>query len=93
MKKISEETVEHVARIARLNLSSREVSRFQKDLNDILAAFKILDEAPDAEPSFQPVHIENVFRDDLPEKCLPQEIALRNTKHKEKGFFKGPRAV
>ena len=93
MKKISEETVEHVAKIARLSLTKREVTKFQKDLNDIVNAFKVLDEAPSAEPSFQPVRIENVMRDDKIEECLPQEISLRNTKHKEKGFFKGPKAV
>ncbi len=93
MKKITEDTVKHAAKIARIELSKKEVSRFQKDMNDILAAFRVLDEAPNAEPSFQPVHIENVFREDKIEQCLPQEIALRNTKHKEKGFFKGPRAV
>ena len=93
MKKISEETVEHVAKIARLNLSKREVTKFQKELTDITNAFKILDGAPAAEPSFQPVHIENVMREDKIEPCLPQEISLKNTKHKEKGFFKGPKAV
>ncbi|MFA4820401.1 MAG: Asp-tRNA(Asn)/Glu-tRNA(Gln) amidotransferase subunit GatC [Candidatus Aenigmatarchaeota archaeon] len=36
--------------------------------------------------------MENVLREDAPEKCLSNEEALKNTKHKEKGFFKGPRA-
>lgn len=93
MKKITEETVAHVAKIARLNLTARETTKFQKDMNEILAAFKVLDEAPNAEPSFQPVEIKNVFREDKIEPSLPQEVALKNTKHKEKGFFKGPRAV
>ena len=93
MKKITEETVRHVAKIARLELTKREVDKFQKDMNEILAAFKILDEAPNADPSFQPVEIKNVFREDKIETCLPNEVALKNTKHKEKGFFKGPKAV
>ena len=91
--KITEETVECVAKLARIELTAREVKKFEKDLNDILAAFKTLDEAPMSEPSFQPIKMQNVMREDEPEKCLTNEEALRNTKHKEKGFFKGPKAV
>ena len=91
--KITEETVDHVAALARLQLSQKEIRKFQKDLNDILAAFKTLDEAPAAEPSFQPIPMENIVRDDVQEECLSNQTALRNTKHKEKGFFKGPRAT
>ena len=91
--KITEETVKHLAHLARLDLTAGEAKKFQKDLNDILAAFKTLDEAPTAEPSFQPIPMENVMREDIAEKCLPNEIALKNTKHKEKGFFRGPKAI
>ena len=62
--KITEETVERVAKLARIELTAREVKKFEKDLNDILAAFKTLDEAPTAEPSFQPIKLGNVMRDD-----------------------------
>lgn len=93
MKKMTEETVEHVAAIARLKLTASEVKKFQKDLTEILAAFKTLDEAPAAEPSFQPIAMENVMREDIIEESLPREIAMKNTKHKEKGFFKGPKAI
>ena len=93
-EKISLETLEHVARMARLELTDQEKKKFQKDLNEILAAFKELDMA-DAkfEPSFQPLDIKDVFRDDVAGKCLTQEKALANTKHREKGFFRGPKAV
>ena len=93
MKKITEETVKHVAQLARLELTASEVKKFQKDLTDILDAFKTLDEAPAADPSFQPLPMENVLREDIAEKCLTNQDALKNTKHKEKGFFKGPKAT
>ncbi|KHO48186.1 MAG: aspartyl-tRNA(Asn)/glutamyl-tRNA (Gln) amidotransferase subunit C [archaeon GW2011_AR5] len=93
MKKITEETVKHVAAVARINLTASEVKRFQKELTEILAAFKTLDEAPAAEPSFQPIPMENVMREDIIEEPLPREVAMKNTKHKEKGFFKGPKAI
>jgi len=93
MKKITEETMKHVAAVARINLTASECRRFQKDLTEILAAFRTLDEAPTAEPSFQPIPMENVMREDIVEEPLPREVAMKNTKHKEKGFFKGPRAI
>jgi aspartyl-tRNA(Asn)/glutamyl-tRNA(Gln) amidotransferase subunit C len=93
MKKIDEDVVRHVARLARLELTEKETKKFEKDLNEILKAFKILDEAPNAEPSFQPIAMRNILREDTVEQGLSQETALRNTKHKEKGFFRGPKAV
>jgi aspartyl-tRNA(Asn)/glutamyl-tRNA(Gln) amidotransferase subunit C len=93
MKKIDEAVVKHVAKLARLDLTEREAKKFEKDLSEIITAFKILDDAPNAEPSFQPIAMRNILRDDSIEKGLSQEEALHNTKHKEKGFFRGPKAV
>ncbi|MBI3190613.1 Asp-tRNA(Asn)/Glu-tRNA(Gln) amidotransferase subunit GatC [archaeon] len=91
---VSLEVVEHVAKIARLNLSEGEKKKYRKDLNEIVAAFKgIKSVKTNAPPSFHPLDVKDVYRDDEPEKCLKREEALRNTKHKEDGFFKGPRAV
>jgi aspartyl-tRNA(Asn)/glutamyl-tRNA(Gln) amidotransferase subunit C len=93
-EKISLETVRHVAKLSRLELSEKELKKFQKDLDDILLAFKGLDKArPRCQASFQPLPIKDITRGDEVEKCLSQEEALANTKHKERGFFKGPRAV
>ena len=94
--RISPETVLKVARIARLHLSDDEAKRLAKDLNDVLAAFKELDKAPltrGIEPSFQPLLVKDVFREDVVEDSVSNEKALANTKHKENKFFKGPRAV
>lgn len=91
---ISVNTVRHVASLAKISLSDSEVRQFQKDLNEILDAFKKLDAAKtDNEASFHPMEIRDVLREDLEEKCLTQEKALENAAHKEKGFFKGPRVV
>ena len=94
-KIVTRETVEHVARVARLELTEKEISQMEKDLNNILSAFKELDKADvkGIEPSFHPMLITDVTRADVPEKCFTPEEALGNTKHKERGFFKGPKAV
>ncbi|MFH0832373.1 MAG: Asp-tRNA(Asn)/Glu-tRNA(Gln) amidotransferase subunit GatC [Candidatus Aenigmatarchaeota archaeon] len=93
---ISVDAVRHVAKLARLELSEAEVKKFSKDLNDILVAFKDLDAvkiSKSVQPSFQPLPIKDVLREDKVDECLTHEKAMANTKHKEKGFFKGPRAV
>jgi len=92
--KVSLEMVRHVASVARLDLTEAEVKKFQKDLNDILSAFRELDKAkPPAEASFQPIPVRDVTREDDIEKGLSQEEALENTKHKQDGYFRGPRVV
>ena len=92
--KVTPDIVRKVAKAARLELTEAEIRKFSKDMNNILLAFKDLDKAKtDAKPAFQPLEIKDVLRDDTIEKCLSQEEALANTKHKENGFFKGPRAV
>lgn len=91
---ISMNVVMHVAHLARLSLTKKEAKMYQEDLNNILSAFKDLEKASaNAKPSFHPLDVRDVFREDKEEECLKREKALANTKHKEDGFFKGPRAV
>lgn len=92
---VDTKTVRKVATIARLQLTEKEVEQFAADMERILAAFddlKAIDVA-DVKPSFQPLEVTNVMRDDKEEPCLSQEEALTNTKNKEKGYFKGPRVM
>jgi aspartyl-tRNA(Asn)/glutamyl-tRNA(Gln) amidotransferase subunit C len=95
MQKITRKTVEKVAKTARLDLSEKETKQMEKDLNSILSAFKELDRAPvkNAKPTFHPIPLQDVLREDVQEKCFTHEEALGNTEHKENGFFKGPKAV
>ena len=93
-EKIDRETVMHVARLARLHLSKKEVKKYQKDMNEILKAFSEIKKVNTGrKASLNPLDVKDVMRKDEQEKSLPREAALGNTKHKEKGFFKGPKAV
>ena len=95
VEKISLETVKDVARIARLHLSETELKRMQSDMNEILEAFKLIKEVDtkNVEPSFHPMPVENIVREDKLEPHLGQEKGLAQTKHKHEGYFKGPRVV
>ncbi|MFH1332536.1 MAG: Asp-tRNA(Asn)/Glu-tRNA(Gln) amidotransferase subunit GatC [archaeon] len=92
--KVDKELIIRVAKNARLNLSAKEVNEFIKDFEDILGNFSVLDkvDVKDVEPSFQPIPVKNVFREDNVGVCLSQDDALSNAAHKKDGYFKGPKA-
>ena len=46
---ISKEEVEHIAKLARLELTDKEVEKMQKDLSEILDYFDLLKKAPSPE--------------------------------------------
>ena len=46
---ISKEEVEHIAKLARLELSEKEIGKMQKDLSEILDYFNLLKKAPKPE--------------------------------------------
>jgi len=92
---IDKETVRHVAKTARLNLTEEEVSKFSRQLNDIVNDFKILEEldVENVQPSFHPLRTENVLREDEVKSCLKKEEIFRLACHREKDYFKAPKIV
>ncbi len=92
---MASDIIDKVAKVARLELNSQEKKKFSEDLDSILKAFSSLDKAnvKGVKPTFQPIEVKNVMRNDEVEESLSQKDALANTKHKEKGFFKGPKVV
>ena len=93
--KVDQELIKKVAENARLNLSKKELDEFLPQFKEIIENFSKLDnlDTKNIKPSFQPVELNNVFRNDISKKSLTQEEALRNTKHKKDGYFKGPRII
>ncbi|MBI2651410.1 Asp-tRNA(Asn)/Glu-tRNA(Gln) amidotransferase subunit GatC [Candidatus Woesearchaeota archaeon] len=92
---ISKKLIEHVAEVARLKLTDKEIENFSRQLKEIIGAFSKLDEVntQGIEVSLQPVELKNVLREDKPKKCFTQDEALSLTEHKKDGYFKGPRAL
>lgn len=92
--RVDEELIKHVADIARLKLTDAEIKKFLPELKEILDAFSKISEVntDGIKPSFQPVELKNVMREDKPKECLTQKEALKNTVSKD-GYIKGPRAV
>lgn len=93
--KVDKELIEKVAKNARLKLSDSEIKSLLPEIKEILDLFSEIDKAnvSNLKPSFQPLEIKNITREDEVKECLSQEEALQNTKHKQDGYFKGPKAL
>lgn len=80
----------HVAKLARLTLTPREIKKFQKQLSQILNYIKILKKVKTGKvkPTSQVTGLENVFREDKVGSSLSQEETLSGTKNKKDGMFK-----
>lgn len=77
LKMISEDQVEHVAKLARLKLSDDEVKRFSGQLGDVLDYMKILEEADvsNVEETSQVTGLTNVSQsDEIERKCSGDEL-------------------
>ena len=92
---ITKELIEHVAEVARLKLTDKEIEKFSKELKEIIGVFSNIDkvDTKNIEASLQPVELKNMLREDKEEKTFSQEEALSLSEHKKDGYFKGPRAV
>lgn len=87
--------VEHVARLARLELSEEEKELFGSQLSAILEHAERVT-ALDTEgvtPTSHSVPLLNVFRPDDPVPCLDQADALANAPAAESGHFRVPRIL
>ena len=93
--KVDKQLIQHVAELARLKLTDKEIAKFVKELKEVLDVFSTIDrcDTKGIKPSFQPVDLKNQVREDLVEDSLSNEEALSNTEHKKDGYFKGPRAI
>jgi aspartyl-tRNA(Asn)/glutamyl-tRNA(Gln) amidotransferase subunit C len=92
---VDKKTVKKVAELARLDLTDKELDKFSRDLVEVLSAFKTLQKIPTKgiKPSFQPIDVKNVLREDKVEPSIPRKRLLKNLKNKEEGYIKGPRVV
>jgi aspartyl-tRNA(Asn)/glutamyl-tRNA(Gln) amidotransferase subunit C len=93
--KIARKEVEHVAKLARLELKEEELETFGRQLSEVLTYIEKLNEldTTGVEPMSHAVEITNVFREDETGKSLPVEEALGNAPESEDGFFKVPKVL
>lgn len=95
MASISQKEVEHVAQLARLELTEAEKARFAEQLSHILT---YVDQLQGVSTEGVPLtasvaNEETVFREDTPRACLPPEKALANAPESHDGFFVVPKIL
>src|SRR5438067_172309 len=92
---ISREDVEHVARLARLQLTDDETELFREQLSAVLERAQRIQSLPlaDVPPTAHPVQQKNVWREDVVEPCDVTEAVLGNAPDRAEEFFRVPRIL
>lgn len=93
--RLSREQVEHVALLARLELSEEEKERYTHELNQILEHFEALQklDTDNVPPTSHAIPMTNVLREDAVRPSLPREEVLQNAPDAAEGCFRVPRVV
>ncbi len=90
---ITVKDVEHVAKLARLELTEEEKEKFTRQLGDVLKYVEQMNEVDttDVKPMAHAFDIVNVMREDKVEHEQTKEELMKNAPEEENGFFKVPK--
>ena len=93
--KISLKDVEHVARLARLELSDADKERMRRELDSILSYIDKLRavDTKGVEPTSHAVPLTNVMREDVTRPSFPQFDMLANAPERSGDFFRVPKII
>lgn len=93
--KITQKEVEHVAHLARLNLSQAELEKMTEQLDTLLSYVAKLDELDTQNilPTTHAFSISNAFRDDTVRNSLSRKDALANSPKQNDEYFVVPRII
>ncbi|WMC91819.1 Asp-tRNA(Asn)/Glu-tRNA(Gln) amidotransferase subunit GatC [Kineothrix sp. MB12-C1] len=91
--KISDETMEYVGILAKLELSGEEREQAKKDMEKMLDYIDKLQEldTADVEPLSHVFAVQNVFREDVVTNGDMREAILQNAPGEKDGMFMAPR--
>jgi aspartyl-tRNA(Asn)/glutamyl-tRNA(Gln) amidotransferase subunit C len=92
---LSRDEVEHVAKLARLELTEEELALFEEQLSKILDHAETVTglDTEGVSPTFSTMPLLNVFRPDEEVPPMTQEEALANAPAPEEGYFRVPRIL
>lgn len=90
---ISDETIDYVGILAKLELSDEEKEQAKKDMGSMLDYIDKLSEldTSDVEPMSHVFPVSNVFREDIVTNGDDREAILRNAPEEKDGMFVVPR--
>ena len=92
-EKITDETIEHVSILAKLELSGEEREQAKTDMSRMLEYIDKLSElnTEDVEPMSHVFPVENVFREDVITNSDTREQLLSNAPEQKDGMFMVPK--
>ena len=88
---INKEGVKHIAKLARLGLTEKEIEKFQKDLSSIFDYIEKLKEVDVSgiEPTSHSIKVENITRDDVRQESKVESKKLMDLAPETKeGYLK-----
>lgn len=93
--KITEETIDHIAHLARLRFEGPAKTAIMQDLENIIGFMGKLSEVPtdNVEPLVFMSDEVNVLRGDIPEVTISHEQALKNAPKKDSDYFRIPKVL
>lgn len=94
-KKITEEDVMHVARLARLKLTRSEAETYRRELSAVLEHFETLQglDTTGIEPMSHVLELKNVWREDSPGGAEEPPLLMKNAPERESDYFKVPKIL
>ncbi len=90
-----EQLVRHVAHLARLKLSDKQLAQYGAQLSRIVDYVELLEEVDtsDVPPTAHPLDINNVMRADAIKEPLSTERALANAPEHDETYFQVPKVL
>lgn len=87
--------IEHTARLARLQLTAEEATKYRDQIEKILGYMTTLDahDLSDAEPTAHAMPVYDIWREDVSRESFTNAEALANAPKKAQGQFLMPRVV
>lgn len=94
-RRLSDEDVRHVARLARLAIPQEQIHAYALQLGSILEYIAKIGQAniDDVEPTAHAIQMRNVLREDEVGPMLSLEEVLRNAPNADPPFFKVPKII
>lgn len=93
--RVTDETIDRLAHLARLEFVDQDKENIRRDLEKILGFVDKLNELPTdgVEPLIFMSEDMNVLREDIVEPPLDRELALKNAPKRDSDYFRVPKVI
>ncbi len=95
MANITKNEIIHIAKLAMLNLTEKEIDNYTKDMQEILAYAEMINkvDTTDTDETTGVTGQKNVFRKDQIIEFKTRDILLQNAPSQDEGMFRIPKVI